>query len=45
VPKRGNFPALDFTARINNVTDQRYMEAFGFPNLGLNALVGLQARY
>ncbi|PYO00200.1 MAG: hypothetical protein DMD89_08665, partial [Candidatus Rokuibacteriota bacterium] len=22
VPKRGNFPALDFTARINNVTDQ-----------------------
>jgi len=21
VPKRGNFPALDFTARINNVTD------------------------
>ena len=45
VPKRGNFPGLDFTARINNVTDQRYMEAFGFPNLGLNALVGLQARY
>jgi vitamin B12 transporter len=45
VPKRDNFPALDFTARINNVTDQRYMEAFGFPNLGLNALVGLQARY
>jgi len=45
MPKRGSFPALDFTARINNVTDQRYMEVFGFPNLGLNALVGLQARY
>ena len=44
-PKRGNVPALDVTARINNVTDQRYAEVFGFPNLGINALVGVQARY
>ena len=44
-PKRGNIPALDVTARINNVTDQRYAEVFGFPNLGINALVGVQARY
>lgn len=45
VPKRENFPALDLTARINNATDERYMEIFGFRNLGINALVGLQARY
>jgi vitamin B12 transporter len=43
--RRGAFPALDLTARINNVTDQRYMEVFGFRSLGINALVGLQAKY
>ena len=45
VPKRGAFPALDVTARINNVTDERYMEVFGFRSLGINVLVGLQAKY
>ena len=45
IPKRENTPALDFTARINNATDERFMEVFGFRNLGINALVGLQARY
>ncbi len=43
--KRGPFPALELTARINNVTDARIFEAFGFRNLGINALAGLQARY
>jgi outer membrane receptor protein involved in Fe transport len=45
VPKRGMFPSLEFLARINNVTDQQYSEVFGFRSLGINALVGLQARY
>lgn len=43
--RRGAFPALDLTARINNVTDERYMEVFGFRSLGINALVGIQAKY
>ncbi len=45
VEKRGTFPALDLTARINNATDARIFEAFGFRALGINALAGLQARY
>lgn len=45
IPKRGMFPSLDFLARINNVTDQQYSEVLGFRALGINALVGLQARY
>src|SRR5262245_11332546 len=45
IPKRGLFPSLEFLARINNVTDQQYSEVFGFKALGINALVGLQARY
>ncbi len=43
--KRGAFPGLELTARISNATDARIFEAFGFRNLGINALVGLQARY
>ena len=45
VAKRGAFPALDFTVRLDNVTDQSYMEVFGFRALGINVLAGLQARY
>jgi vitamin B12 transporter len=43
--RRGLFPALDVFGRINNVTDQSYMETLGFRALGINALVGLEARY
>jgi vitamin B12 transporter len=43
--RQGLFPALDVFGRINNVTDQSYMEALGFPALGINALVGLEARF
>jgi vitamin B12 transporter len=43
--RRGAFPALDFFARLNNATDEGYMETLGFPALGINALVGLEARY
>jgi vitamin B12 transporter len=45
VEKRGTYPAVDFIARINNVTDERYMEVFGFRALGINALAGLRATY
>jgi vitamin B12 transporter len=43
--KRGAFPALDFTLRLNNATDARIFEVFGFRNLGINVLAGPQARY
>jgi vitamin B12 transporter len=45
VEKRGAYPALDFTVRLNNATDARIFEVFGFRNLGINVLAGLQARY
>lgn len=45
VDKRGAYPALDFTVRLNNATDARIFEVFGFRNLGINVLAGLQARY
>ncbi len=45
VERRGAWPALDLVARVNNVTDQSYMEVLGFRALGINALAGLEARY
>jgi vitamin B12 transporter len=45
VPRRGAIPALDLVARVNNLTDQDYMEVLGFPALGINVLAGLQVRY
>jgi vitamin B12 transporter len=39
----GKMDRLDLTARIDNVTDNRYEEVFGFRALGFNALVGLRA--
>jgi len=45
VEKRGAFPALDLTARVQNLTDERYFEVFGFRALGVNFLAGIQARY
>ncbi|MGH7323775.1 MAG: TonB-dependent receptor plug domain-containing protein [Candidatus Rokuibacteriota bacterium] len=45
VPRRGVVPALDLTVRVNNVTDEEYMEVLGFPALGINVLAGLQVRY
>jgi vitamin B12 transporter len=39
----GKMERLELTARIDNMTDQRYSETFGFPALGLNALFGLRA--
>jgi vitamin B12 transporter len=39
----GKMDRLDLTARIDNVTDNRYDEVFGFRALGFNALVGLRA--
>jgi vitamin B12 transporter len=44
-PRRGAWPALDLTLRVNNVTDQDYMETLGFPALGVNFLAGVQLRY
>jgi len=45
VEKRGSFPAVDLIARVNNVTDQSYMEVFGFRALHINVLAGLQTRF
>ncbi len=41
----GAMERLEFTARIENVTDQKYDEVFGFQALGFNALVGLRAYF
>ena len=43
--RTGKMDRLELTARIDNVTDTRYAEVFGFPALGLNALVGLRAYF
>jgi len=43
VGRVGKMDRLELTARIDNVTDNRYDEVFGFRSLGLNALVGLRA--
>jgi vitamin B12 transporter len=45
VERRGHVPALDVFARLNNLTDTFYMEPLGFRALGINALVGVEARY
>lgn len=41
----GKFGGADWTAklRVENLTDTRYQEAFGFPNPGIFALAGLEA--
>lgn len=43
--RQGAWPALDLVARIDNVTDQAYMEVLGFRALGIQALAGIEARY
>ena len=41
--RHGVLKALDLTARIDNILDERYAEVRGFPALGIQALVGLRA--
>jgi outer membrane receptor protein involved in Fe transport len=43
--RTGYLERLDLTARVQNLTDERYDEVLGFPALGINALVGLRAYY
>jgi vitamin B12 transporter len=43
--RRGVLRALDFTTRIQNVTDEGYVEVQGFPAPGIQALVGLRATF
>jgi vitamin B12 transporter len=43
--RRGVLKALDFTTRIQNVTDEGYVEVQGFPAPGIQALVGLRATF
>ena len=43
VGRVGAMQRLELTARIDNVTDQRYDEVFGFPSPGLSAMIGLRA--
>lgn len=45
VEKKGAFPGLDLTFRIQNLTDERYSEVFGFRALGINFLAGLRMTY
>lgn len=43
----GRFEGADWKAklRVENVTDTRYQEAFGFPNPGVFAMAGLEAAF
>jgi vitamin B12 transporter len=43
--RAGRLEALDLTARIQNALDEDYAEVRGFPALGIQALVGLRARF
>jgi vitamin B12 transporter len=43
--KHGLFQGLDATVRIQNAFNAQYAEVHGFPALGINALVGLRARF
>lgn len=43
--RSGRLEALEFTLRIENLTDEKYAEVFGFRALGFNALAGLRARF
>ncbi|MGH7277936.1 MAG: TonB-dependent receptor plug domain-containing protein [Candidatus Rokuibacteriota bacterium] len=43
--RAGVVERLDLTARIENLTDERYEEVLGFRALGLNAMVGLRAYF
>jgi vitamin B12 transporter len=43
--RTGVLERLDLTARIENLTDERYEEVQGFRALGFNALVGLRAQF
>jgi vitamin B12 transporter len=43
--RRGVLKALDLTARIDNILNERYAEVRGFPALGIQALVGLRATF
>lgn len=45
VERRGPWPAVEAFARLNNATDQSYMEVLGFRALGIHVLAGLEARY
>jgi vitamin B12 transporter len=45
VERRGAIPAVDVTLRVNNVTDQRYFEVFGFQAPGVTVLAGARASY
>lgn len=41
----GVMERLELTARIENLTDERYSEVFGFRALGFHALAGLRAHF
>jgi vitamin B12 transporter len=43
--RTGILDRLDLTARIQNLTDNRYAEVAGFPALGFTALAGLTAHF
>ena len=43
--KWGWLHGLDLTAKIQNLLNSNYAEVQGFPALGINALVGLRARF
>ena len=41
--RTGRLEGVDFTLRVQNLTDEEYFEVFGFRSLGFTALAGLRA--
>ena len=45
VGRKGVMERLDLIARFNNITDESYEEALGFPAPGFNTMIGLRAEF
>jgi vitamin B12 transporter len=45
VQRTGRLEGLDFTLRVQNLTDNEYFEVFGSRSLGFTALAGLRAHF
>jgi vitamin B12 transporter len=43
--RAGIMERAELIARFNNITDERYAEAFGFPAPGFNCLIGLRVAF
>ena len=45
VQRTGRLDGLDFTVRVQNLTDEDYFEVLGFRALGFSAMAGIRAYF